>query len=69
MDNKIRPNILLLMADQLRYDCVGAANMMDVQTPNLDRLADEGVFFENAFTPAFSPAERQTARIRFGTTI
>ena len=52
MDNKIRPNILLLMADQLRYDCVGAANMMEVQTPNLDRLAEEGVFFENAFTPA-----------------
>ena len=46
------PNILLLMADQLRYDSIGAAKQRGVKTPNLDRLAGEGIFFENAFTPA-----------------
>ncbi len=45
------PNIVLLLADQHRYDCVGRAGLYDIQTPNLDRLADEGVFFTNAYTP------------------
>jgi len=46
-----RPNIILLIADQLRYDCVGAAELNAINTPNLDRLAGEGMFFEHAFTP------------------
>jgi len=37
-----KPNILLLMADQLRGDCLGADGNNDIQTPNLDRLASEG---------------------------
>ena len=37
-----RPNILLLIADQLRGDCLGADGNNDIQTPNLDRLASEG---------------------------
>lgn len=52
MDKNTRPNILLLMADQLRYDSVGVAKRFGVKTPNIDRLAEEGIFFENAFTPA-----------------
>lgn len=44
-------NILLIVSDQHRYDCVGYANKYPVRTPNLDRLAEEGVFFERAFTP------------------
>ncbi len=44
-------NVLLLVVDQLRYDCVGAAGIRPVKTPNFDRLATEGLFFENAYTP------------------
>lgn len=46
-----KPNVLLLVADQHRWDCVGAAGRFPVRTPNLDRLAAEGAFFEHAFTP------------------
>ena len=46
------PNVLLLVADQLRYDCLGKAGRFPVQTPHLDRLADEGAFFTHAFTPS-----------------
>lgn len=46
-----RPNILLLVADQLRYDCMGFAGKYPVKTPHLDRLASEGACFDNAFTP------------------
>jgi len=47
-----RPNILLIHSDQHRYDCVGVNGHPLVQTPNLDRLAREGVNFSAAFTPA-----------------
>jgi arylsulfatase A-like enzyme len=45
------PNILFIMVDQLRYDCLGFSQAYPVHTPNIDRLASEGVWFENAFTP------------------
>lgn len=46
-----RPNILLIYSDQHRYDCVGANGHPFLQTPNLDRLANEGVNFSRAFCP------------------
>jgi arylsulfatase A-like enzyme len=33
-----RPNILILMADRLRYDTLGCAGHPLVQTPSLDHL-------------------------------
>ncbi|MDF2964604.1 MAG: sulfatase [Paenibacillus sp.] len=45
------PNILFIMLDQLRYDCIGSSGGYPVFTPNIDRLAEEGVSFSNAFTP------------------
>src|SRR5215203_6489468 len=46
-----QPNILLVHSDQHRYDCCGAAGHPVIQTPNLDRLASEGVLFSQAYTP------------------
>ena len=53
-----RPNILLLMADQWRADCLGAAGNRAIHTPNLDQLAAAGVRFTNAYsaTPTCTPA-------------
>lgn len=45
-----KPNILMIYADQMRYDCAGFSGNPDVKTPNLDRLALEGVCFDEAFT-------------------
>ncbi len=45
-----QPNILMIYADQMRYDCMGCSGNPDVKTPHLDRLALEGVMFDNAFT-------------------
>ena len=51
---KTRPikNIVLLLADQHRRDCLGCYGNPVVQTPNIDALADRGVRFTHAFTPA-----------------
>jgi len=51
MPTTTRPNILLVHADQHRADCLGAAGNPDVQTPNIDALAAEGVRYENSFCP------------------
>lgn len=53
-----RPNILFLMADQHRADCVGADGNSVIQTPNLDRIAREGALFRHAYssTPTCTPA-------------
>jgi len=45
-----RPNIVLLIADELRADTVHCIDGQPVQTPNLDRLAERGVVFSNHFT-------------------
>ncbi len=41
------PNIILLYADQMRADAVAAAGNPAIHTPNLDRLAAEGVLFSH----------------------
>jgi arylsulfatase A-like enzyme len=46
-----RPNILLVHADQHRWDCLGAYGNPDVRTPHLDKLASEGVRFEHSYCP------------------
>ncbi|GLY24989.1 choline-sulfatase [Micromonospora sp. NBRC 101691] len=47
-----RPNILLLMADQLSAFATGPYGNEDVLTPNLDALAERGTVFENAYCNA-----------------
>jgi len=48
----IRPNILLITADQLRWDCVGCYGNHAIQTPHIDRLAKNGIAFDQAYVPA-----------------
>ncbi|MGI5898446.1 MAG: sulfatase [Christensenellales bacterium] len=47
-----KPNILLIFADQMRFDAMGMMGNPIIHTPNLDRLAAGGVLFKNAITPA-----------------
>jgi arylsulfatase A-like enzyme len=49
--NDRTPNILLIMTDQQAWDAVGYSGNKMIKTPNLDRLASEGVNFSHAVTP------------------
>ena len=55
---KKQPDILLIMTDQMRGDCMGVAGHPDVKTPYLDHLASIGVHYTNAYTacPSCIPA-------------
>lgn len=44
-----QPNVILIIADQMRGDALGILGHPDVQTPNLDRMANGGVLFSNFF--------------------
>ncbi len=44
-----RPNIVLIVSDDQRWDCVGALGNTEIHTPNLDRLVDRGFHFTNAY--------------------
>jgi arylsulfatase A-like enzyme len=53
-----RPNILFILPDQWRGQTLGCAGDAEVRTPNIDRLAAEGVLLPNTFanTPVCCPA-------------
>jgi len=44
-----RPNILIIHTDEQRWDALGANGNPHIHTPNLDRLAREGVNFDHCF--------------------
>src|SRR6478735_1664458 len=44
-----RPNIVFILADDLRWDSLGCQGNRIVQTPNIDGLAARGVRFTNSF--------------------
>ncbi len=58
-----QPNILFLMADQMRHDALGCNGNPVISTPNYDRLAASGVNFSNSFStnPICVPARASIA--------
>lgn len=51
------PNIVLIMADDMGFECVGVNGNTEYQTPNLDRLANSGIRFENCYSqPLCTPS-------------
>lgn len=48
---KSKKNLLFIIVDQQRYDALSIAGNPIVKTPNLDKLAKQGAYFKNAYTP------------------
>lgn len=55
-----RPNILLVMPDQMRGDCLSLESHPVLETPNIDEIGKAGVYFRRAYTTCAScvPARR-----------
>jgi N-acetylglucosamine-6-sulfatase len=53
-----RPNIIFILMDDMRWDCMSCAGHPFIKTPNLDRIAKEGAMFTNYFVtlPLCSPS-------------
>jgi N-acetylglucosamine-6-sulfatase len=56
-EDAVRPNMVVVLVDDLRWDDLACAGHPFVNTPNIDRVAHEGMRFRNAFctTPLCSP--------------
>lgn len=58
-----KPNILFIFADDLCYETIGAYGLLDIDTPHLDRLVEDGVSFTHAYNMgAWSGAVCQASR-------
>ncbi|QNN23601.1 sulfatase-like hydrolase/transferase [Planctomycetales bacterium ZRK34] len=67
-DEPIRPNIVLILIDDLGAEALGCYGGTSYQTPNMDRLAAEGMRFDHCYAlPVCSPsrAELLTGRYSF----
>lgn len=66
-----RPDIVVFFTDQQRWDSVGAYGQPLPVTPNLDRMAAEGVRFKYAFTcqPVCGPARACLQTGRYATEV
>lgn len=51
VEKKKHVNLLFIITDQQRFDALSLAGNPVLKTPNLDRLARQGVWFKNAYTP------------------
>ena len=61
-----RPNIVLIMADDMGYECVGANGSTFYKTPNIDRLAAGGMRFEHCYSqPICTPSRVQIMTGRY----
>ena len=49
-DKSARPNILIILSDDHNYRALGCSGNEIIRTPHLDRLAEEGVYFNRCFT-------------------
>jgi arylsulfatase A len=55
-----RPNVVLFMADDLGYECIGANGSTSYATPHLDALATSGMRFEHCYSqPLCTPTRVQ----------
>ncbi len=66
-----RPNVVVFLTDQQRWDTVGCYGQSLDVTPNMDRLAAEGVRFERAFTcqPVCGPARASFQTGKYATEV
>jgi arylsulfatase A len=62
-----RPNVVLIMADDVSWECFRCYGGQDYQTPRIDRLASEGIRFEHCYsTPICTPSRVKLMTGKYG---
>lgn len=56
-DDNAKPNIILIIADDMGYECLGTYGSAEYNTPHLDKMAEEGVKFMHCYAqPLCTPS-------------
>jgi arylsulfatase A len=54
---KKQPNVILIMADDMGYECIGANGCTEYKTPEIDKMAKDGIRFTNCVSqPLCTPS-------------
>lgn len=62
-----KPNVVVILCDDLGYECLNCYGGTSYKTPNLDKLAASGIRFRNAYaTPLCSPSRVELMTGRYG---
>lgn len=63
----MKPNVLMITCDQLRKDALGCYDNSIIKTPNIDRIANEGIIFDQMYVvnPACAPNRGAIATGRY----
>lgn len=62
-----KPNVILIMADDVSWECFGCYGGEDYETPRIDRLASEGIRFEHCYsTPICTPSRVKLMTGKYG---
>lgn len=57
MAKKPKPNVILIMADDMGYECLGINGSIEYRTPHLDKMAEEGMLFTKCISqPLCTPS-------------
>jgi arylsulfatase A-like enzyme len=67
MSDRKQPNIILIMTDQQRFDTIGALGADKIMTPNIDRLVERGVSYEQCYctAPSCVPSRASFFNLRY----
>ena len=61
-----RPNVVLIMADDMGYECLSTYGSLSYETPRLDQLAEQGIRFEHCYsTPVCTTSRVQIMTGRY----
>ena len=71
MDKMTRPNFIFILIDDMGWKDLGCYGSEFYQTPNLDRLSDEGIRFTNAYAscPVCSPTRASILTGKYPATV
>ena len=62
-----KPNVILIMADDVSWECFGCYGAEDYKTPRIDQLASEGIRFEHCYsTPICTPSRVKLMTGKYG---
>lgn len=62
-----KPNVIVILCDDMGYECLSCYGSTSYKTPNLDALATSGIRFKNAYaTPLCSPSRVELMTGRYG---
>ncbi|MEN8187759.1 MAG: sulfatase-like hydrolase/transferase [Bacteroidota bacterium] len=52
-----KPNVILIMVDDMGYECIGSYGSTSYETPNIDQIASQGILFSNCIAqPLCTPS-------------